>query len=236
MEASANGGRVRFTRDVATITMDLDDVETIAVRALGGADRLTVNDLSGTDVTSVVSDLNAAAGGDDGAADDVITNATLGDDVVIVAGTGPNASVFGLAARVDVSGAIAGSDRITVNALAGDDVIDATGLAASSALLTANGGDGDDVILGGDGNDTLNGNAGDDVLIGGPGLDTLDGSPGDDVVIQLVGSDSVSSATAVGTRWLKAHARIVKGKTVLNVDGEKHTLPRADLRRLARGA
>ena len=38
----------------ANITMDLDDVETIAVRALGGADNLVVNDLSGTDVTSVV--------------------------------------------------------------------------------------------------------------------------------------------------------------------------------------
>ena len=125
--------------------MDLDNVETIAVRALGGADNLIVNDLSGTDVTSVVSDLNANGGGDDGAADNVITNATNGDDVVIVAGTGPSASVLGLAARVDVTGAIAGSDRITVNALAGDDVVDATGLAANSALLTVNGGDGDDV-------------------------------------------------------------------------------------------
>ena len=44
-----------------------------------------------------------------------------------VAGTGPNASVLGLPARVTLSGAIAGSDRLTVNALAGDDVVDATG-------------------------------------------------------------------------------------------------------------
>ena len=34
-------------------------------------------------------------------------------------------------------------------------------------LLTANGGDGDDVLIGSAGNDTLNGGAGDDVLIGG---------------------------------------------------------------------
>ncbi len=187
MEASANGGRVRFTRNVANITMDLDNVESIVVRALAGADNLVVNDLSGTDVTSVTSDLNTNGGGDDGAADNVITNATNGDDVVIVAGTGPSASVLGLAARVDVTGAIAGSDRITVNTLAGDDVVDATGLAANSALLTASGGEGDDVLLGGAGNDTLLGGAGDDVLIGGPGNDILDGAPGDDVVLQLVG-------------------------------------------------
>ena len=47
MEASANGGRVRFTRDIANIVMDLNDVETIDAKALGGADTLTVNDLSG---------------------------------------------------------------------------------------------------------------------------------------------------------------------------------------------
>jgi Ca2+-binding RTX toxin-like protein len=228
MEASANGGRVRFTRNVAAITMDLDNVETIAVKALGGTDNLVVNDLSGPDVTSVVTDLNANGGGDDGSPDNVITNATNGDDVVIVAGTGPSASVLGLAARVDVAGAIAGSDRITVNALAGDDVIDASGLAADSALLTANGGDGDDVILGGAGDDTLLGGAGDDVLVGGPGIDILDGAPGSDVVIQLAG-DSVRSASAVGSKWLATHARTVKGKTVLELDGEQRILPRADL-------
>ena len=208
--------------------MDLDNVETIVVRALGGADNLVVNDLSGTDVTSVVGDLNANGGGDDGAADNVITNATNGDDVVIVAGTGPSASVLGLAARVDVTGAIAGSDRITVNTLAGDDVVDATGLAANSALLTASGGEGDDVLLGGAGNDTLLGGAGDDVLIGGPGIDILDGAPGDDVVLQLTG-DTARSATAVGSKWLAGHASTVKGKTVLDLDGEQRVLPRADL-------
>ena len=32
IEVSANGGRVRFTRDVANIVMDLNDVETIDVK------------------------------------------------------------------------------------------------------------------------------------------------------------------------------------------------------------
>ena len=239
MEVSANGGRVRFTRNIANIVMDLNDVESIVARTLGGADNLVVNDLSGTDVTNVVADLAAVGGGDDLAADNVITNATNGEDVVSVAGTGPNATVRGLAARVAVSGAIAGSDRITVNALAGDDVVDATALAANSALLTVSGGDGDDVILGGAGNDTLLGGAGDDVIIGGPGTDTIDGAPGDDVVIQSLtananANNAVKSASVKGKRWLKAHARVVKGKTVLKVDGKKHKLPRASLAQLTR--
>src|SRR3954471_16041403 len=65
MDVSANGGRVRFTRDVANIVMDLNDVESIVAKALGGVDNLTVNDLSGTDVTNVTADLAPLAGGDD---------------------------------------------------------------------------------------------------------------------------------------------------------------------------
>ena len=44
---------MRFTRDVANITMDLNDVEHIKFNALGGADNITVGDLAGTDVTQV---------------------------------------------------------------------------------------------------------------------------------------------------------------------------------------
>ena len=235
MEVSANGGRVRFTRNIGSIVMDLNDVEKIAVKALGGVDNLVVGDLSGTDVTNVATDLAAGGGGDDAQPDNVITNATNGDDVVVVSGNGPDALLSGLSARVSVSGAVAGSDRLTVNTLAGDDVVDATGLAADSALLTLDGGDGDDVLLGGAGNDTLLGGAGDDVLIGGPGTDTIDGGPGDNIVLDAFGATAVTSATAVGTDWLTAHARTIHGKTVLKVDGKKLTLPRADLARLARG-
>jgi Ca2+-binding RTX toxin-like protein len=236
MDVSANGGRVRFTRNVANIVMDLNDVETVVAKTLGGADNLTVNDLSGTDLTSVVADLAAGGGGDDAAADNVIVNATSGEDVVSVSGTGPSAQVGGLSALVSVSGAIAGNDRVTVNGLAGDDVPDATGLAADSALLTLDGGDGDDVLLGGAGNDTLLGGAGDDVLIGGPGTDTLDGGPGSNVVIDAFAANAISSAAVVGKQWLKTHARVVDGKTVLKVGGKKRTLPRADRTQLVRAA
>jgi Ca2+-binding RTX toxin-like protein len=213
--------------------MDLNDVEAIVAKALGGTDTVTVNDLSGTDVVDVNADLNGPGGGTDGAADNVVANATNGDDVAIVSGSGPTAQVLGLAARIDVAGATAGSDRITVNMLQGDDVVDASGLAANSALLTANGGEGDDVLIGGAGDDTLLGGDGDDVLIGGPGNDTLDGQDGGNVVIQLVQDNTVRSAKVVGARWLKRHTtRRASGKVVLKVDGEKHRLPRAKLKKL----
>ena len=132
-----------------------------------------------------------------------------------------------------MSGAIAGSDRLTVNAWPATTWSTPPGCRANSALLTLNGGDGDDVLLGGAGNDTLLGGAGDDVLIGGPGTDTLDGAPGDDVVIQLSGESRHSRRPPSGASWLKTHARTVKGKTVLKVGGKKQKLPRADLGELA---
>src|SRR5439155_691840 len=57
IELSANSNRLRFTRDVAGITMDTNGVERVDFNALGGADLVTVNDLSGTDVVGVNVDL-----------------------------------------------------------------------------------------------------------------------------------------------------------------------------------
>ena len=235
MDVSANGNRVRFTRDVAAITMDLDDVESIIAKTFGGTDNVVVNDLSGTDVTNVVSDLAAIGGGDDALPDNVVVHGTNGDDVASIAGAGPNAQVGGLSALVSVAGASGVTDRLTVNALAGDDVIDATAVTTSAMLLTLDGGEGSDVLLGGAGNDTLLGGPGDDVLIGGPGSDTIDGGTGDNVVLEAFGADSVTSAKAVGQSWLADHASTVNGKTVLSVGGKQRVLPRADAAGLARG-
>jgi Ca2+-binding RTX toxin-like protein len=144
-----------------------------------------------------------------------------------VTGSAGSARVSGLAARVDMVNAGTG-DRLTVDGLAGDDVIDGSPLAATAPLLTEAGGDGDDVLLGGAGNDTLLGEAGDDVLIGGAGADTLDGGPGDNVVIDSANLNASRS-------WLAAHAGVVRGKTVLRVGGHRRTLPRAKLAQLERG-
>jgi Ca2+-binding RTX toxin-like protein len=184
IDISANGGRVRFFRDIANVTMDMDDTETIEFNALGGADRIVVNDMSGTDLTEVTIDLAAPGGGGDGQADTIVINATNGDDVILVAGDGTGVSILGLATAITITGFEAANDRIVINGLGGDDVIQASGLAANSIQLTADGGDGNDILVGGSGNDTLLGGEGDDQLDGGPGLDVLDGGPGDNVIIQ----------------------------------------------------
>jgi Ca2+-binding RTX toxin-like protein len=178
---SANGERV-LIRDVASVAMDLNDTEAIAFRALGGEDTITVNDLSGTDVSEVNINLAGAGGGADGQVDTIIINATNGDDVIQIVGDNSGITILGLAAQVNIVNFDA-NDQIIINGLAGDDVIEASGLAAN-IQFTANGGDGNDILVGSDGPDTLNGNAGDDVLLGGAGLDVLDGGPGDNVVIQ----------------------------------------------------
>jgi RTX calcium-binding nonapeptide repeat (4 copies) len=237
IDVAAVGGRVRFFRNVANVTMDLNDVEAVDFNALGGADTTVVNDLSGTDVTELNLNLAGVIGGrggdGDGQPDNVIVHATNGDDVAQVFGDARGVSVIGIAAQVDITAAEAANDRLTVNALAGDDVVEASGLTAGSIQLTENGGDGNDVLIGGEGNDVLNGGAGDDVLIGGPGLDILNGSDGDDIEIQLVADgDAVRSATTADRTWLTTHVRIVEGRTVLDVSGKARTLPRTDLSQL----
>ncbi len=186
IDVSANGSRVRFFRDVANITMDLNGVETIDFNAFGGADTITVGDLTGTNVRQVNLDLASPPGSGvgDGQPDNVIVNGTSGADAIVVANNASGVTVLGLTAQVNITGAEAANDRLTVNALAGDDVIVASGLSAGVIGLTANGGDDDDVIVGSAGDDTLTGGNGDDILIGGPGLDILDGGPGENILIQ----------------------------------------------------
>ena len=122
--------------------MDLNGVEHIQFNALGGADTITVNDLTGTSVKNVDLDLASPPGSGvgDGQADTIIINATSGDDVISVSSSGGVITISGLAETVTISGAEAANDRLVINGLGGDDVIDASGL--TGIQLTADGGDG----------------------------------------------------------------------------------------------
>ena len=177
----ANGGRALFLRNVANVTMDLNDVEVIDFNALGGADNIVVGDLTGTDVTEVNIDLAAVAGNaaGDKQVDSVTVNATNGDDVVTIASAGNQIVVSGLAAQVTIDHAEAG-DMLVINGLGGDDVINASGLEAGKIALQVNGGLGDDIVIGSDGNDTVNGGDGDDIAFLGAGDDLFVWNPGDD--------------------------------------------------------
>jgi Ca2+-binding RTX toxin-like protein len=227
-ETSANGSRVRFTRNLGNIVMDTNDVERIDLKALGGADLVTVNDVAGTDLTAIVTDLAGVIGGatGDGLADNVVVRGSNDDDSITVRGQGAALEVGGFAARLTVANADPGADRLTVSALDGDDVVDASEVAAGSMLVTLEGGAADDALIGGNGDDTLNGEAGDDILIGGPGVDTLNGGPGDDVLLE---GENNTDGVAVGQTWVNQHTRRANGHTVLFNGDDEWVIPVADL-------
>jgi RTX calcium-binding nonapeptide repeat (4 copies) len=152
MTLSANGSRAQLVRDLGHVSMDLNGIERVDTNAFGGADTVTIDDLSGTDVTQADVALVGAPKTGDATADSVILNATDGADTATITGDQDNGiTVSGLHALVQVFESDGPSDALTLNALGGDDTVDATGLAAGVIGLTVNGGAGTDVLSGGPG-------------------------------------------------------------------------------------
>jgi len=201
---SAKGNRASLTRDIGGVTMDLGTMERIQIAALGGADTFVVNDLSTTSVQQVAIDLSASAGSGvgDGAADSVTVNGTSAGNQIQVVGSGGSVGVLGLSAQVTLTGTEGANDSLHINALGGNDTINASGLAAGQLTLTIDGGSGNDTILGsagndfligGDGNDFVDGNQGSDTALLGAGNDTFEWDPGDgsDIVEGQDGTDTL---------------------------------------------
>ena len=109
--------------------------------ALGGADVVTVNDLTGTDVTGVNADLAGALGGTagEGQPDHVIVNGTAGNDAIDVSGDADVVKVSGLAATTEILHPEAANDRLEVNTLAGADTVTSVGLTPGSIQLFVDG-------------------------------------------------------------------------------------------------
>jgi hypothetical protein len=194
VDLSANGHRLRFFRSPGPVTMDTHGVEHVAFNALGGADSVTVNDLTGTGVTNVGVDLAGTLGGTtgDGQSDRVSVVGTNGNDAITAAGDTSGFAVSGLQTQVSVQHQEP-TDQLFVLGVGGNDSISATGLAAGAVSEFLNGGDGNDTIaggpgaetlLGGNGNDSIDGNGGSDLAGLGAGSDTFVWDPGD-------GSDTI---------------------------------------------
>lgn len=101
IELSANGPRLRLTRDIAAVTLDADGIETVDLRTLGSPDSVTVDDLTGTDVKTL--NLNLAGS----------------DQQRQVTRSGPTVSVAGLAPATTVTAPIRRSTRSRVGRSAG---------------------------------------------------------------------------------------------------------------------
>jgi hypothetical protein len=120
MSLSANGSAAVFLRDVANIRMDFSNIELFDLKALGGVDNVTVNDLSGTSIRQANIDLSAANGAPDQAADVVTVNGTDQADRVNVDTNGGQVDVAGLAAETHITGSET-LDHLQVNTLDGND-------------------------------------------------------------------------------------------------------------------
>jgi hypothetical protein len=124
LTVSPNGGRVLFTRNIATVVMDLNAVENLEFNALGGADNFTVNNLAGTDLTGITVNLASTPGGSTGDAQpDVITvNGTNNPDNISLTADAGAVQVSGLPSIVRITTPEVALDSLIVNGLGGADV------------------------------------------------------------------------------------------------------------------
>ena len=128
--ATANGPRVRVTRNVGDVELDLGDVEVLDANPLGGEDILRIEDLSGTSLRSVVADLAA-----DGLIDSVVVKGTSAADPLGLNGANGTVNVTGLAVTVQLTQAER-RDKVSVTGRGGVDTFDPTGLASGTIGFT----------------------------------------------------------------------------------------------------
>ncbi len=137
-----------------------------AVLAAIGA--LTIPAAAGATVTSDVNNNVLTVNSDDAA------------DTITLTAAGGVLTVNGTATTLQAND----NAQIVVNANGGNDIVDASALAAANyGSLMVNGGAGDDLVTGGIDQDNLKGDPGDDRLIGFKGGDTVSGGDGNDAMV-----------------------------------------------------
>jgi hypothetical protein len=204
----------------------VESVEKVVTHALGGADRITVGDLTATGVTDV-----RVEPADDGQTDLVTVNGSPTTDQIVATGAPGGVAVNGLAAAVTLVDVDADQDVLTVAGLGGDDVIDASSIPAGVIKSAVNGGlgldlirgtQGSDAVTGGDGNDHVYLGGGDDVFswFAGDDSDSVYGEGGVDSVRfnGTVASENISVTAIAGRVWINRDIAAVS----LNLDGVEH--------------
>jgi hypothetical protein len=122
MSLSANGSQAVFLRDVAAIRMDMNNLEIFNLKALGGADNITVGNLQGTGVKHANLDLSGSNGGTDGLADAVTVDGTDRADRVNVTAANGQVDIAGFPAETTITGSDT-LDHLQVNTLGGNDKV-----------------------------------------------------------------------------------------------------------------
>ena len=163
-----DGSAVNNLSNVATVTITVQPVnqQLLIINGTGGNDRITVEELAGGVIKYTVNG--------------VMNQVTLAPNVEVrVFGLDGNDEIFltGLLRNALVDGGD------------GNDFIDAHRVTSALATLDLRGGSGNDIIIGGAGNDLLDGGTGDDLLLGGAGNDTLRGRDGNDILLGGFGND-----------------------------------------------
>lgn len=214
------GGDVQVNGSAPSGGPQCSAVETILVRAGGGADRVTLSGVTGGPFSRLS---EVGVFGEEG--DDTLIGSALGDRIdggagldVLRGGNGKDILDGGLGggeafggrgrdtifrtgsgswsidedsiSRLDPSEVttFSGIERAEVVGGGGDDIVTT---ASFTKPVTANGGDGDDLISTGDGPDHLIGGNGNDWLTGGGGNDLLEGKAGNDVLRGDSGNDQM---------------------------------------------
>jgi Ca2+-binding RTX toxin-like protein len=131
---TADGPHAILTRDVASIRMDLTNVDTLDLATLAGTDTVTVGDLTGTDLDQADIDLGAVRNGaSDDVLDTVVVTGTDRADRARVTADGSAVDVTGLHTGVQVTGADT-RDQLQLNTGTGNDDVSVSG--AAQALIT----------------------------------------------------------------------------------------------------
>ncbi|MGE0601176.1 MAG: calcium-binding protein [Dehalococcoidia bacterium] len=158
-DISPNGSRVRFTRNVGNIVLDLNEVETFELNMFGGADVATVSPLDGTGLKAVTVNAAGFGGAGDAQADIVHVLGTSGPDVFratraadsgapVITGPGTKVTLEGGEPAFDSLEAVGmeGDDLLVVNDNAGLDVPVGLDGGADVDTVQVNGGSADETF------------------------------------------------------------------------------------------
>jgi Ca2+-binding RTX toxin-like protein len=139
---TANGPRLRFTRDIAAIVLDVNGVERVTYAALGGADTISIGDLNGTSVKQVGIDLaSLTTGGGDGQPDTIQITSLTTSPIATAIGPG-TMTITWSPVTISITNVEPTNDRLILQTPAGVPAVTSSILEPESTVAGETGGGG----------------------------------------------------------------------------------------------